>query len=74
MIFTARNSDDKKSSVGTRVIVFAQYRDCVQEITALLDQHQPLIKPMSFLGQASTRTKGFTQKLQMQVCKICDRV
>ncbi|KAL8589791.1 hypothetical protein ACOMHN_020794 [Nucella lapillus] len=54
---------------ATRVMIFSQYRDSVQEITTLLQQHEPLVTVMSFIGQSSVGkgTKGFTQKEQLQV-------
>lgn len=57
----------------TRVMIFSQYRDSVHEIVALLDQHAPLIKSMSFVGHGSSsggnKTKGFTQADQIRVIK-----
>ena len=55
---------------ATRVMIFSQYRDSVQEITDMLNVHRPLVKVMSFIGQSSAgkSTKGFTQKEQLQVC------
>ena len=57
-------------SAATRVMIFSQYRDSVQEITDMLTKHRPLVKSMSFIGQASAgkNTKGFTQKEQLKVC------
>lgn len=55
--------------INTRVMIFTQYRDSVQEIVDLLNQHQPTLKAMSFVGQASTSTTsaGLTQKQQLKV-------
>ncbi|GFX16942.1 fanconi anemia group M protein homolog [Trichonephila clavipes] len=53
----------------TRVMIFSQYRDSVQEITDMLNFYKPMIKPMSFIGQ-STKTAtnaGFSQKQQLKV-------
>lgn len=49
-------------------MVFAQYRDCVEEITELLKKRRPLIRPMKFVGQTSSRgmTKGISQKEQLE--------
>jgi len=44
-----------KPTDQTRVIIFSEKRDSVREITELLEQDQPLVKPMSFIGQASIR-------------------
>ncbi|XP_053374788.1 Fanconi anemia group M protein-like [Mercenaria mercenaria] len=59
------------SDAGTRVMIFSQYRDSVQEITDMLHVHQPVVKVMSFIGQATAgkSTKGFTQKEQLKVMK-----
>lgn len=49
-------------------MVFSQYRDSVEEITALLNRHRPLITVMSFIGQSQGKTnKGITQKEQLKV-------
>ncbi|XP_064600468.1 Fanconi anemia group M protein-like [Liolophura sinensis] len=60
-----------KGSSSTRIMIFAQYRDSVTEITDMLSRHRPLVKVMSFIGQSSTgkTTKGFTQKEQLKVMK-----
>ena len=60
-------ADDGTSN--TRIMIFSQYRDSVNEITELLSRHRPLIKVMSFIGQSSAgkTTKGFTQKEQLKV-------
>lgn len=54
---------------GTRVIVFSEYRDSVNEITEVLNQHRPLVRVMSFIGHSSTgrASKGFSQKDQLKV-------
>ena len=55
----------------TRVMIFSQYRDSVNEIVALLEEFAPLIKAMSFVGHGSgagnTKSKGFTQADQIRV-------
>ncbi|XP_035213323.1 Fanconi anemia group M protein-like, partial [Stegodyphus dumicola] len=59
----------KDSAQGTRVMVFSQYRDSVQEIVEMLNRHQPMIKAMSFIGQAtkSLSNAGYSQKHQLKV-------
>ncbi|TGZ70613.1 hypothetical protein CRM22_003107 [Opisthorchis felineus] len=37
----------------TRVIVFSQFRDSVEEIMHMLKQLRPLVRPASFIGQGS---------------------
>ncbi|KAH9507200.1 hypothetical protein Btru_056611 [Bulinus truncatus] len=63
--------DFEKKSLETRVMIFSQYRDSVHQITSILNQHQPLVKVMPFIGQASVGkgTKGYTQKEQLMVMK-----
>ena len=54
---------------STRIMIFAQYRDSVSEITEMLRRHWPLVKVMGFIGQSSggKTTKGYTQKEQLKV-------
>lgn len=54
---------------GTRVMIFSQYRESVQEIADMLSQHHPLIKVMSFVGHSTgkSNSKGLTQKEQTEV-------
>ncbi|CAF4971839.1 unnamed protein product, partial [Rotaria socialis] len=47
-----------KPTDQTRVIIFSEKRDSVREITELLQQDRPLIKPMAFIGQATTHAAG----------------
>ena len=42
-------------------MIFSQYRDSVQEITACLHEHRPLVKVMEFVGQAGTKGKSVTK-------------
>ncbi|XP_045579304.1 Fanconi anemia group M protein isoform X4 [Salmo salar] len=54
--------------VSTRVMIFSSFRESVQEIAAMLNRHLPLVKVMTFMGQASAGkgVKGFTQKEQLE--------
>ncbi|XP_044023685.1 Fanconi anemia group M protein [Siniperca chuatsi] len=71
--FRAESSPDNKGSgpqeVSTRVMIFSSFRESVQEIAAMLNRHAPLIRVMTFMGQASAGkgVKGFTQKEQLEV-------
>ena len=62
-----------QTPLNTRVMIFSQFRDSVQEITAVLSRHEPLVKCMSFIGQGSKEgnnnktTKGLSQKEQVEV-------
>ena len=54
----------------TRVIIFCQFRDCVAELVACLDNERPNIRAMPFIGQAGAQgKKGLTQKDQLEVVK-----
>ncbi|XP_041350852.1 LOW QUALITY PROTEIN: Fanconi anemia group M protein-like [Gigantopelta aegis] len=66
-----QNASDVEMPCSTRVMIFSQYRDSVEEIRDLLNQHYPMVKVMSFIGQSSTGkvSKGFTQKEQLKVMK-----
>ena len=66
--FKDKSGADSKG-VTTRVMIFSQYRDSVNEIAALLAQHKPLVRVMSFIGQQSTgkSSRGLSQKEQLQV-------
>nr|XP_018669630.1 Fanconi anemia group M protein homolog isoform X2 [Ciona intestinalis] len=79
-------ADTSNKSTETKVIVFCQYRDSVQEVTDLLQQHEPLIRPIKFVGHAPTaknespcregnKSKRFTQKDQLEaVARFCSGV
>lgn len=62
-------SDEDSKGVATRVMIFSQYRDSVNEIAALLSRHKPLVRVMSFIGQQTTgkSVRGLSQKEQLQV-------
>ncbi|XP_063803595.1 Fanconi anemia group M protein [Pseudophryne corroboree] len=55
----------------TRIMIFSSFRDSVQEIAEMLNQHQPTVRVMTFMGHSSTGkgVKGFTQKEQLEVVK-----
>ena len=59
----------KKPAVNTRVMIFSQYRESVQEISELLTRHSPLVRVMTFVGHSSGKStsKGLTQKEQTVV-------
>jgi ATP-dependent DNA helicase MPH1 len=54
------------SHSGTRVIVFAEYRDSAEEICRVLNRHKPMIRASVFVGQAdSKRSEGMNQAKQI---------
>ncbi|TSO67456.1 Fanconi anemia group M protein [Bagarius yarrelli] len=65
----ATDSLDKAES--TRVMIFSSFRDSVQEIAEMLNRHEPLVRVMTFMGQASAGkgVRGFTQKEQLEVVR-----
>ena len=69
-----KKSSQNGEENNSRVIIFSQYRDSVQEITSVLTKHEPIVKVMSFIGQGSKESstsgksnKGLTQKEQLEV-------
>lgn len=54
----------------SKVMVFVQFRDCVDEIIDRLKHHHPLIRPTPFIGQGTDKrgNKGISQKEQLEVC------
>ncbi|KAJ1967826.1 3'-5' DNA helicase, partial [Dimargaris verticillata] len=54
----------------TRVIIFSQYRESVEEIVRALSEHEPLIRVMSFVGQSSGKSgKGLSQRQQLEIIR-----
>ncbi|XP_028293473.1 Fanconi anemia group M protein isoform X2 [Gouania willdenowi] len=66
---SAENRGSSPEEVSTRVMIFSSFRESVQEIAVMLNRHAPLIRVMTFMGQASAGkgVKGFTQKEQLEV-------
>lgn len=62
--------------VNTRVMIFSQFRDSVGEITAMLNKHKPLVRVMSFIGQATTSktSRGLSQKEQLEVSESQSKI
>ncbi|EDV24097.1 uncharacterized protein TRIADDRAFT_26257 [Trichoplax adhaerens] len=68
--FIVPDSNSGQSSLKTRIMIFAQYRDSVVEITDLLKHYSPTVKVMSFTGQATSggkSSRGLSQKEQLKV-------
>lgn len=59
----------KPSASESRVMVFASYREIVDEIVDVLNQEKPLIRAMKLVGQSSDRqgNAGQNQKAQQAV-------
>ncbi|KAL8761608.1 MAG: hypothetical protein Q9184_002283 [Pyrenodesmia sp. 2 TL-2023] len=53
---------------GTRIMVFAHYRDSAEEIARVLKRNEPMIRPRVFVGQATSKeSEGMDQKTQLDV-------
>ncbi|KAF9117969.1 3'-5' DNA helicase, partial [Mortierella sp. 14UC] len=64
----ARGGSSSTTPVQTRVMIFANYRETVDEIGKALEKHRPLIKIRRFIGQATAKgKKGISQKEQQKV-------
>ncbi|KAE8586456.1 hypothetical protein XENTR_v10021674 [Xenopus tropicalis] len=69
-----KNGDQNTSNQipgDTRIMIFSSFRDSVQEIAEMLNQHHPTVRVMTFVGHSSAGkgVKGFTQKEQLEVVK-----
>jgi len=55
---------------ATRVEIFTNYRDSVEEIVKLLSRDSPIVRPCAFVGQsAGKNSEGMSQKKQLEVTK-----
>lgn len=63
-----RGSSSLQGPVSTRVMIFSEYRESVQEISDMLSRHTPLIRAMTFVGHSAGKSasKGLTQKEQTE--------
>ena len=53
---------------GTRIMVFAHYRDSAEEIARVLKRNEPMVRPRVFVGQANSKgSEGMDQKTQLDV-------
>lgn len=53
----------------SKVMLFASFRLCVDELVALLEKEKPLIRPVPFIGRGTDKNgnKGYGQKEQLDV-------
>lgn len=65
--------DPNKPADG-KIMVFIHFRDCVEEIVALLNQQRPMIYASRFIGQGTDKhgRKGINQTEQIDV-RACTR-
>ena len=60
--------DRERSGRETKIMVFSHYRDSAEEITRVLNGHQPMVKAHVFVGQAASKgSEGMDQKTQQSV-------
>ncbi|KAI6045135.1 hypothetical protein EDC04DRAFT_2638648 [Pisolithus marmoratus] len=69
--FGSRMSEDGETGEDTKAMVFVTYRECVDEIVAMLNEERPLLKATKFVGQGLDKQgrKGFAQKEQLEVIR-----
>lgn len=70
--FAQRQFDREDGNGGgddSRVMVFVSYRQCIDEVIALLNHERPLIRAVPFIGQGTDKNgkKGYGQKEQLEV-------
>jgi ATP-dependent DNA helicase MPH1 len=60
---------EKDLAKGSKVMVFASYRQAVEQIVEELNRQDPLIRAHRFIGQAASKEgiKGLKQKEQLEV-------
>lgn len=70
--FIGDAAGDGQQEHGSRVMVFATYRDTVNEIVETMNESQPTIRAHRFVGQGTDKQsrKGFTQKEQLEVTPL----
>jgi ATP-dependent DNA helicase MPH1 len=53
---------------STRIEIFSQYRESVEEICRVLKKDAPIVRPHVFVGQSSSeKSEGMSQKKQLEV-------
>lgn len=53
---------------GTRIMVFAHYRDSAEEIVRILKRNDPMVRARVFVGQANSKgSEGMDQRTQLDV-------
>lgn len=65
--------DSSSTSSDTRVMIFAELREVVDELIALLDQYKPMLRASCFVGQGVDKKgkKGMAQSKQLEVSTFC---
>ncbi|KJE91912.1 fanconi anemia, variant [Capsaspora owczarzaki ATCC 30864] len=64
------DEEEEEEVVDTRVMIFSEFRESVQEIIDALADQQPVVRAMAFVGQATTKgSKGLTQEQQLRIMR-----
>ncbi|KAI0082224.1 P-loop containing nucleoside triphosphate hydrolase protein [Panus rudis PR-1116 ss-1] len=63
------DAEAAEDAASSRVMVFASFRDSIEQIVDLLNQESPLIRAAKFIGQGTDKRgqKGYAQKEQIEV-------
>ncbi|KAJ3375664.1 hypothetical protein GGF31_002867 [Allomyces arbusculus] len=63
--------DDRAATGGSKIMIFAKFRNIVDEIAKILDKHRPLVRVMSFVGQSSHKAtgRGLNQREQLAIIR-----
>lgn len=63
------DGDPEEGEGATKAMVFVTYRTAVDEIVAMLNEEQPLIRATAFIGQGTDKKgkKGLAQREQLEV-------
>lgn len=64
------DGESPSSSGCSKVIIFVQYRQGVDEVLRHLKPHHPMLRPTRFVGQSSDKKgeRGMKQSEQLEVC------
>ncbi|KAF9036451.1 P-loop containing nucleoside triphosphate hydrolase protein [Hymenopellis radicata] len=63
------NDPDEGPAESTKVMVFATFRPCVEELVDFLNAESPIIRASRFIGQGTDKEgrRGLAQKVQLEV-------
>jgi len=66
---TGEDEGASQPNLGTRVMVFVSFRDCVEEVVEFLNCESPIIRATKFIGQSTDKggRKGYAQREQLEV-------
>ncbi|KAJ3364666.1 hypothetical protein GGF32_001305 [Allomyces javanicus] len=69
--FANQAKDDRAATGGSKIMIFAKFRNIVDEIAKILDKHRPLVRVMSFVGQSAHKAtgRGLNQREQLAIIR-----